>query len=197
LLPDTLDNKLALDEEIENSAEDEVWLLKPPRKKANRFIRAIGGLTFILMIVLLSIILLYQLWMRQQVNWLEADYINPSLDYVSQKFNIEIPIRQDLSGISLISAVLEPHPSRSSTILIKAGLINRANIAQPFPWLQLSLTDKEGRLISRRSLNPQDYLYNNNTDNLIPTNVQKTVSIETLAFPNHAHGYELRLLRNQ
>jgi hypothetical protein len=61
--------------------------------------------------------------------------------------------------------------------------------------LELTLTDEGGRLVSRRSLSPDDYLHNNRLQNRMRANELRQVVIELLAFPKQAHGYELKLLR--
>lgn len=189
-----------------------------PRKvtpeKKNVLIRFMGFLLSTLLIVLLIIGLLYQLWLKQLINmptkpaWLAHPTIEqieqiatPYIDKAKQQFmhyaeryDIDIPERRNLSKLELISATTEPHSNRSTTILLKVSLINRAKISQPLPWLEMSLSDAEGQLVARRNLSPNDYIYNNKTNSNIGPNEMKKITIELLSFPKSATGYEIKLL---
>lgn len=146
--------------------------------------------------------LFYQLWLRQAIPILEHEPIAPLLvpvsthlnKLLSAHFDLNLPIRRDLKNLTILSASTEAHPSRSSTILLRVGIVNRAAISQPFPWLELSLSDENGRLVSRRALPPDDYLHKNRLDNLIMANEIRQVTIELLSFPDAVHGFELKLL---
>ena len=159
-----------------------------------------GPLLGLVALVLIAV-LGYQLWLKQATPLLESPQLATVLEPVIsplkqqlQKYAVTLPERRNLNQLELLSARTEAHPTRSSTILLRASLINRAKISQPFPWLELSLTDEDGRLVSRRAISPKDYLHNNRTENRINANELKQVTIELLAFPKQAHGFELRLL---
>jgi predicted Zn finger-like uncharacterized protein len=150
-----------------------------------------------LMALLLTAALSYQLWLKQAAPMLESTQLATALQPIKQqlqKYAVVLPERRNLKHLELLSARTEAHPTRSSTVLLRTSLVNKAKISQPFPWLELSLTDKDGRLVSRRALSPNDYLHNNRLENLIKANELKPVTIELLTFPKQAHGFELRLL---
>jgi hypothetical protein len=157
-----------------------------------------------LLAVLLISALLYQLWHRQALPWLEGEKLSqaiapiaqPLVGKLSEEFGVTLPVRRDLRSLQLLSAHTETHPTRSSTLLLKVRIINHSTIAQPFPWLELALTDENGRLVARRALSPEDYLHNNRLTNSIASKEVRPVTIEFLSFPEHVHGYELKLLNN-
>lgn len=185
--------------------------LLAPRKSKRKHKR--GPLWFLKTLICLILIfallaaLGYQLWLKQLVD-LPRDnvtlnslkrYIAPYAEQAEEqlaKFDIELPQRRNLSKLALLSAQTEPHPTRSTTVLLKVGLINRAEIAQPLPWLEMTLSDADGRLVARRNLSPKDYIYNNKTNAKIGPNELKKVTIELLSFPKSATGYEIKLLNN-
>ena len=166
-----------------------------------------------LLCLALLLILLTQLWYRQwlpltdtpvvkQISYATlkplAEWLQPvqdSLDNVSEQYlGQSLPERRNLARMFLLSSNTEPHPSRSSTILLKVGVVNRAEIPQPWPWLELSLTEENGRLVSRRNLDPADYLHNNDLPDQLAPNELRQVTIELLSFPELATGYELKIL---
>lgn len=177
----------------------ELFSIKPSWPK--RIKMATGLLALVLVGVVLLSGLTYQLWLKQvlpeslisPVSAI-APLINPIVEKVTQQYDLTLPIRTDLNNLQLVSAHTQAHPTRASTILLRVSFLNKAKIKQPLPNLELSLTDENGRIVSRRSFSPLDYLYNNATDNLISSNELKKVTIELLAFPKQAHGYELKMV---
>ena len=158
--------------------------------------------------IILCLGLMYQLWHKQMLPWIGIDKIadtvvpivapiaEPLIGKFTEKFEVSIPVRRDLSKLQLLSARTEAHPTRSSTTLLRVRMINHAEIRQPYPWLEVSLTDQEGRLVARRALSPDNYLHNNDVDRTIGPKELKPVTIEFLTFPKQVEGYELKLLNN-
>jgi predicted Zn finger-like uncharacterized protein len=162
------------------------WLLTPP---------------LLAIIAVLIGALMYQLWMKQILLFKDNPLVQTSIAELRvpianklAEYNVVLPPRRNLSKLELASAHTEPHPTRSSTILLRISIINHAQIEQPLPWLEMSLTDAEGQLVSRRKLSPEDYVYQNATNNLIGARELKKVTIELLSFPKSATGYEVKLL---
>ena len=198
---DSLDAPVAENSVLEDEVEaEEVFTLKP--KKAKR-----GFLTWLLtpllgaMCLALIAALIYQLWFRQVMFFDPGSKGDRVVTSVASEFNKQIakknmalPIRRDLSLLELVSARTKPHPTRSSTTLLEVGLINHAKIAQAMPWLELALYTKQGKLVSRRNLSPNDYSYNNDTTLMMTPREYRRLSIELLSFPKNATGYELKLL---
>jgi hypothetical protein len=119
----------------------------------------------------------------------------PVLDYLDDR-GYKLPRPSNLSGIALISAVSEPHPSRASTTLMRVSFLNRSSVEQSLPWIELTLTDEGGKVVARRALKPEDYLFNNSTQANIGPHELKKVTIEMLAFPKMATGFELKMLES-
>lgn len=159
------------------------------------------ALPLIAIISVLGALLLYQLWMKQIVTLDQNPSLQQNVTSVInraatelEKVDIDLPVRRNLSQLELLSARTEAHPTRSSTTLLKVDILNRANISQPLPWLEMTLTDADGGLVSLRNLSPNDYIYNNSTNNLISAKELKKITIELLSFPKQATGYEIKLL---
>ena len=53
---------------------------------------------------------------------------------------------------------LDLHPTEPGAIRITVRMINEAGFDQPYPGLQLTLTDRVGRVVGRRAFSPQHYL---------------------------------------
>jgi len=156
---------------------------------------------YLILIALFSAFLIYQLWQKQFISWPDSPQFQTLIEPVRvpvlnklNEFGITIPTRRNLSALELLSAKTEAHPSRASTILLRVSLINRAEIDQPLPWLELSLKNANGSVISRRSLSPKKYIHNNRLTSNVGARELKKITIELLSFPKQAVGYELKLL---
>ncbi|MBT8115651.1 MAG: zinc-ribbon domain-containing protein [Arenicella sp.] len=199
----TAEGELPDQEQMHEEPEDSIF--REPSKRSQW--RSWVGIPLLLLIVLLlGAALVYQLWLRQalpisanmqipeKLIRLAEPVIKPLETQLSKRFDTELPVRRDLPGLELVSARTSPHPTRSSTTLLKVNIANRSDISQPLPWLELSLTDRNGQLVARRALMPEDYIYKNDTLNKIGPRELKPVTIELLTFPEQVTGYELKLL---
>ena len=159
------------------------------------------ALPLLLIAAALSAALIHQLWIKQVLMLEKNSFAQRKIVELSNpvtkklaEYDIVLPVRRNLNKLELVGARTEAHPSRSSTILLRISIINHAEIEQPLPWLEMSLTDAQGRLVSRRSLSPTDYVYQNATNDLIGARELKKVTIELLSFPKRATGYEVKIL---
>lgn len=171
------------------------------KSRSSRFKYGLSSLFMIFLCCSLLSVLVYQLWLKQLLPVPLANPVavaqkklSPLANKISEQYGYTFPIRKDLNNLQLVSARTETHPTRASTMLLRVMILNRAKIEQPLPSLELTLTDENGRLVSRRTFAPNDYLYNNATGKLIEVNELKKVSIELLTFPKQAHGYELKMV---
>ena len=57
-----------------------------------------------------------------------------------------------------MSRDVRPHPSQSGALIISATLLNRAPFTQPYPIVEITLSDLDEQRIAMRRLAPQDYL---------------------------------------
>ena len=197
-----------IDDKILNQATDrpyetadDIFIGKKKKSASGLFAWLIVAPVLLILITGLTGSLIYQLWQKQLISWPDRkevrDLIEPFQTPAIQKleeFGVDIPVRRNLSALQLLSAKTEAHPSRASTILLRVSLINRAQIDQPLPWLELSLKNSDGKIISRRSLSPKDYIHNNRIGSDIGARELKKITIELLSFPKQAAGYELKLL---
>lgn len=197
-------NDQALDEEIIAPFELD-QKIKTKRSFGARLSSLILAIGLLIVVLLLLVAMVYQLWLRQVIVLDETSSVQQSAKKQISKYatpiieelynrDIVLPTRRNLSQLELASARTETHPTRPSTTLLRVSIINRASIEQPLPWLEMSLSDAEGKLVSRRSLSPRDYVYQNTTNNLIGARELKKITIELLSFPKQATGYELKIL---
>ncbi|WP_407369551.1 DUF3426 domain-containing protein [Xanthomonas campestris] len=69
-----------------------------------------------------------------------------------------LPPWRDPATLTLLTRDVRPLPAYPGVLQIQASFRNDARWAQAWPWLQLSLSDADGRVIGTRVFSPQDYL---------------------------------------
>lgn len=194
----TTDDLFIVDEYSEPSTDDDFVPRKS--KSIGRIVTSIFACGLLLVGLL---VLVYQIWVMPSsplrdntpVQTALNSAFNPLLDWL-ETHNVVLPRPNQLKGISLVSARSEPHANRASTTLLRVSLLNQSAVATALPWLELTLSDSNGRTVSRRALNPIDYLHNNNSSDEIGPHELKKITIELLAFPDQVSGFELRVLQN-
>lgn len=81
----------------------------------------------------------------------------PDLTNTYRAFNIDIPLPRQVEFVAIEVSDLQSDTARGLLIL-QATLRNRAYFAQAWPVLELTLTDTNDEVVSRRILNASDYL---------------------------------------
>ncbi len=84
--------------------------------------------------------------------------LRPLLERLSQVLDAEVPLPRHVELVSIETSDLQNDPARGNLLILNATLRNRANYAQAFPSLELSLTDTQDVAIARRVLPPEEYL---------------------------------------
>lgn len=78
-----------------------------------------------------------------------------------QETAVNQPFR-DLSKIHLVSRELTSHPFQAETLRLTATIVNRAEMVQPYPDLEVILLDADGGQLTRLHFNPSQYLADGN-----------------------------------
>jgi len=104
----------------------------------------------------------------------------------------EKPFR-DVSQIELVGREMKPHPSRPQVLLLSATIVNRAERIQPYPSIDVTLLDVQGRQLKRQLFRPGDYLSRSSElrDGMSP-GAYFAFSLELLDPGDQAVGFELQ-----
>ncbi len=70
----------------------------------------------------------------------------------------ELSPRRDAFRFTITNTRIDLHPEEPGALRITVKLLNQAKFTQPFPGLQLTLTDRVGRVVGRRTFEPEFYL---------------------------------------
>lgn len=101
----------------------------------------------------------------------------------------------DMSRMDLVETEVAPHPRYDKALRIKATLVNRAEFPQPYPLLEVSLIDSQGRLVARRVYPPDEYLSKPETAQQgLPPQLAVKMRLDIISPGAQASGYEVLLL---
>lgn len=120
----------------------------------------------------------------------------PYIDLFCEFAGCRAPARSDPSAIDIAQTRVDLHPEVPGAMRIRVNLINRAQFVQPYPTLQVTLTDKDGRIVGRRAYAPADYLDGEGEagDRMLDPGILAVASID-LAHPNeNAVGFETEVV---
>ncbi len=95
--------------------------------------------------------------------------------------------------IDLAETAIEPHPQYQNALRLHAVLVNRAGRAQPWPLMEVSLTDSEGQVVARRHFTAAQYLESPAAGGA-PPNVAVRAQLDVIHRDGRAVGYEIRLV---
>lgn len=103
---------------------------------------------------------------------------------------VDVPLPREVGLVSIESSDLQSDAARGLFVL-NATLKNRANHAQAWPTLELTLTDINDRVVARRVLEHGDYLLPDTPKDSFPANGETGVRLWIEASDIGATGYRL------
>lgn len=69
----------------------------------------------------------------------------------------QLPPRHEPEKLQVITRAMTSHPTRDDALLVTLTLRNNSEFPQAWPQLELSLLDRGGNLVARRSFGPTEY----------------------------------------
>lgn len=84
--------------------------------------------------------------------------LRPWLEEMCHYAGCALPPQRDVTQITLVNRELRSHPTAANALLVTATLVNNAPFSQPYPMLQLSLSDFSGKTVAMRRFNPEEYM---------------------------------------
>ncbi|MBF0471337.1 MAG: DUF3426 domain-containing protein [Gammaproteobacteria bacterium] len=115
------------------------------------------------------------------------------LQWPCRHLGCQLPPRSDLKKIAITRSLIRLHPEFESSLLITATLANGAKFAQPYPLLEVKLTDISGQTLAQRRFPPALYL---DGEISFAATSQQEIELEVV-IPNleqRVVGFELKLL---
>jgi predicted Zn finger-like uncharacterized protein len=146
-------------------------------------------------IVLVVVLLAQGVVFYGQLLGRELPLLQPAIDGVCRALPCRRLAPIDMRRLDLTETRVTPHPRYDRALRIRATIVNRAEHAQPYPLLEVSLIDNQGHLVARRAYPPRDYLKKPETIAAgLPPHVAVQVSLDITSPGPKASGYEVLLL---
>lgn len=116
--------------------------------------------TFGVLALLALFIAQYAYFMREDLAGYTA--LRPGMEkfctVVATFAKCDLPLRRDLTQIVKVDSSVTPHPETEDALRINTTLVNKADFPQPYPYLQVTLSDVSGTVIAKRRFHPNEYL---------------------------------------
>lgn len=146
------------------------------------------GSGILLMLAVLALQYLYYHRLTLVVN----PQLRPVLEQMCQFTGCQLPPRRDLTNIELGNHLVQNHPRYANSLLITATLINHADFTQPFPIVEVVMTDLDQKVIAQRRFKPEQYLAGENASRGFSPDTEVPLMLEVLDPGKNAVGFEFK-----
>lgn len=155
--------------------------------------RATAGWAFAILSLLALLVFQYVYFMRDDL----ARYpqLRPWLEKLCAEMGCELSALRDLDAFEITYREVHSHPKAKDALLINATFVNKAPFTQPYPILQISLSDASGHMVALRRLQPAEYLGEGmDVKQGIPPQAPVHVVLEVLDPGRNAVGFQFDFL---
>lgn len=154
----------------------------PPRL-VNRLGWAFGSL------VMIGVLVGQLAWFNRDTLALDPRW-RPWLQTVCDSAGCALPALRDPHAIEMVDRNVQSHPQYQGALLITATLVNQATFAQPYPEVELSMTNLDQKRVASRRFLPGEYLDNGHLQGLIPPGASVRLKLEIADPGQDAVGFE-------
>lgn len=156
--------------------------------RGNLFGSLLWGNGIVLMLAVLALQYLYYHRLTLVVN----PQLRPVLEQMCQVTGCPLPPRRDVASIELGNHLVQNHPRYTDSLLITATLVNHADFTQPFPIVEVVMTDLDQVVIARRRFMPEQYLAGENASRGFSPDTEMPLMLEVLDPGKKAVGFEFK-----
>ncbi len=106
----------------------------------------------------LLFLLLIQMGLAERDRLVRLPAWRPAVEAVAGRLGLPIDQTTEVTSLRLLARDVRPHPSVPDALLVSASFRNDAASPQPWPLLELALSDIEGRPLALRRFRPAEYM---------------------------------------
>jgi len=114
----------------------------------------------------------------------------PWLQIACDMASCKLPPLRDPHAIEMVDRNVQSHPHYKGALLITATLVNQAPFAQPYPDVELSMTDLDQKRVASRRFKPSEYLDNGHPQGLLQPGASVRLKLEITDPGQQAVGFE-------
>ena len=161
---------------------------KPPRKTSMNAGWSAG-------IFILSLILFAQITYWQRDEWAKQPELRPYIEKACKTIlRCKLAAKRSIDKLELLSRNIYTHPNTKEALMISAVIANKADFAQPYPLLLVSMSNVRGQIVAQRYFKPAEYLPTLSSTEIFQSNATLTVKLEIVDPGNDAIAFELDFL---
>lgn len=101
-----------------------------------------------------------------------------------------LPQRREPGSIEMVERTVLSHPRYQNALMIRATLVNKAPFAQPYPAVELTMTDLEQKRVAVRRFLPEEYLAGPPPARLLSAGGSAQLQLEIADPGDEAVGFE-------
>ena len=113
--------------------------------------------TFVLILVALVALGAQILYFQFDV-WSKDQQFRPIYQTICDVAGCELPVMKDISQIVSRRSITRAHPDNPGVRVVDVLMVNNAGFSQPFPLIELTFNNLDGKMVAGRRFKPQDYL---------------------------------------
>ncbi len=117
--------------------------------------------------------------------------LRPVLELACSFLPCELSVRTDLLALKAVNRTVISHPTLANALIIEFGIANGAQFSQPYPVLEIRLTDRAGRLVVTNSFAPSDYTNSWESGDVLDVGKRLDVALTVEDPGNTAVSFEL------
>jgi predicted Zn finger-like uncharacterized protein len=150
--------------------------------------------TAIFFTLVLSALVVWQLTLRYWDTWNQNMSFRPALTQWCFVASCTVPPLRDIRMVDLVGTSIATHDEVAGALQVTIQLINRAEFSQAYPSLEISLTDREGEVVGRRTLQPREFLGIGRGESNLASRHLTSIVLDLADPPDAAVGYEVRII---
>lgn len=162
----------------------------PPQLESRPVRATMRTLFYGMSILMLIAALLVQYGYNHRIPLRENPTLRPWLDALCQLTNCPMPPKRDPGKIELVDNMMQSHPRYQNSLLVTATLINRADYPQPYPIVEITMTDLEQHVVAQRTFRPEEYLAGDFAGMSFTPNVEVPLMLELSDPGDSAVGFK-------
>lgn len=103
-----------------------------------------------------------------------------------------LPQPRDPDKFKVLSRDMSSHPDKENALLFMLVMANKANFAQPYPYLQLDLFDNDRKPAGQRTFSPEEYLNSKPDEDIVQPDEVVYIKLELLDPGPDISGFEIK-----
>ncbi len=157
---------------------------KAPALKGDQRRWLIGAIIALSLILIVQIMLANRQQLAADASW------RPRIAALCSLFGCNLPAWRETTAFSVLSREIRPHPTATDALLVTASFRNEAAYPQPWPVIELALTDLDGGRIGLRRFNADEYLGRAPASDHIGPGQSASIALEIVDPGNRAVAFE-------